>query len=81
MRGEVHILLYCPIDTLQWGQTHSAVCKKDKTTNFHDLQLKKNLGYGLDIGRRGANQKGVWRKWSLEKESNNALKYLSTTMF
>ena len=26
MRGEVHILLYCPIDTLQWGQTHSAMC-------------------------------------------------------
>ena len=25
MRGEVHILLYCPIDTLQWGQTHSAL--------------------------------------------------------
>ena len=25
MRGEVHILLYCPIDTLQWGQTHSAM--------------------------------------------------------
>ena len=23
MRGEVHILVYCPIDTLQWGQTHS----------------------------------------------------------
>ena len=25
MRGEVHILVYCPIDTLQWGSTHSAV--------------------------------------------------------
>ena len=25
MRGEVHILLYCPIDTLQWGSTHSAM--------------------------------------------------------
>ena len=25
MRGEVHILVYCPIDTLQWGQTHSAM--------------------------------------------------------
>ena len=24
MRGEVHILVYCPIDTLQWGSTHSA---------------------------------------------------------
>ena len=23
MRGEVHILVYCPIDTLQWGSTHS----------------------------------------------------------
>ena len=25
MRGAVHILVYCPIDTLQWGWTHSAV--------------------------------------------------------
>ena len=25
MRGEVHILVYCPIDTLQWGSTHSAM--------------------------------------------------------
>ena len=23
MRGEVHILVHCPIDTLQWGSTHS----------------------------------------------------------
>ena len=31
MRGEVHILVHCPIDTLQWGSTHSAVvdCAKD----------------------------------------------------
>ena len=25
MRGAVHILVYCPIDTLQWGLTHSAL--------------------------------------------------------
>ena len=25
MRGKVHILVYCPIDTLQWGSTHSAL--------------------------------------------------------
>ena len=25
MRGEVHILVYCPIDTLHWGTTHSAM--------------------------------------------------------
>ena len=25
MRGEVHILVYCPIDTFQWGSTHSAM--------------------------------------------------------
>ena len=25
MRGEVHILVYCPIDTLQWGSTHSGL--------------------------------------------------------
>ena len=25
MRGQVHILVYCPIDTLQWGSTHSAM--------------------------------------------------------
>ena len=27
MRGEVHILVYCPIDTLQWGLTHSALAE------------------------------------------------------
>ena len=25
MRGKVYILVYCPIDTLQWGTTHSAM--------------------------------------------------------
>ena len=25
MRGEVHILVHCPNDTLQWGSTHSAM--------------------------------------------------------
>ena len=25
MRGKVYILVYCPIDTLQWGSTHSAL--------------------------------------------------------
>ena len=25
MRGKVHILVHCPIDTLQWGSTHSAM--------------------------------------------------------
>ena len=25
MNSEVHILVYCPIDTLQWGWTHSAM--------------------------------------------------------
>ena len=25
MRGEVHILVYCPIDTLPWELTHSAM--------------------------------------------------------
>ena len=28
MRGEVHILVHCPIDTLQWGSTHSAMRQK-----------------------------------------------------
>ena len=28
MRGEVHILVYCPIDTFQWGSTHSALCSQ-----------------------------------------------------
>ena len=33
MRGEVHILVYCPIDTLQWGLTHSAL---DHLTYSHN---------------------------------------------
>ena len=33
MRGEVHILVYCPIDTLQWGSTHSAVIESSLTAS------------------------------------------------
>ena len=28
MRGEVHILVHCPIDILQWGSTHSAMIRQ-----------------------------------------------------
>ena len=33
MRGEVHILVHCPIDTLQWGSTHSALIGKKEIVN------------------------------------------------
>ena len=32
MRGKVYILVYCPIDTLQWGSTHSALGHASKVT-------------------------------------------------
>ena len=35
MRGEVHILVYCPIDTLQWGSTHSAM------NRFNEMKKQK----------------------------------------
>ena len=42
MRGEVHILVYCPIDTLQWGLTHSAVgedvCSSEVSSQRMDLK-------------------------------------------
>ena len=39
MRGEVHILVYCPIDTLQWGSTHSAMMEKSEN-NYANGQQK-----------------------------------------
>ena len=33
MRGEVHILVYCPIDTFQWGSTHSALLSSTVNQN------------------------------------------------
>ena len=34
MRGKVHILVYCPIDTFQWGPTHSAMGKQQAKMIF-----------------------------------------------
>ena len=43
MRGEVHIMVYCPIDTLQWGQTHSAlehfICNYCSKDFYYNCQL------------------------------------------
>ena len=39
MRGEVHILVYCPIDTLQWGSTHSALVKGDLESLILNLPI------------------------------------------
>ena len=36
MRGEVHILVYCPIDTLQWGSAHSALALNHPERNGTD---------------------------------------------
>ena len=35
MNSEVHILVYCPIDTLQWGQTHSAMGRIEFKFTFY----------------------------------------------
>ena len=43
MRGEVHILVYCPIDTLQWGSTHSAMWQKRKTNKIDFNLSHKNV--------------------------------------
>ena len=49
MRGEVHILVYCPIDTLQWGSTHSAMIGLGSNKNvlnikcFFLVALMKNI--------------------------------------
>ena len=40
MRVEVHILVYCPIDTFQWGLTHSAVILVERPpTPFSDALM------------------------------------------
>ena len=39
MRGEVHILVYCPIDTLQWGSTHSALVQsRGRVSHYFEMQ-------------------------------------------
>ena len=45
MRGEVHILVNCPIDTLQWGSTHSAMIDfiKWSTNNWRLVFLPTRL--------------------------------------
>ena len=45
MRGEVHILVYCPIDTLQWGQTHSAMVMMMMV-----MPMAMAIGYGVVDG-------------------------------
>ena len=37
MRDEVHILVYSPIDTFQWGSTHSAL------VNYNGSPIYENL--------------------------------------
>ena len=39
MRGEVHILVYCPIDTLQWGSTHSALAVFDLEQHLDNIHI------------------------------------------
>ena len=50
MRGKVYILVYCPIDTLQWGSTHSALplhglypVKSEKNTKWENTWDPKLL--------------------------------------
>ena len=48
MRGEVHFLVYCPIDTLQWGSTHSVMVRhKGVTQDCHLCNHKNNTKEGL----------------------------------
>ena len=44
MRGEVHILVYCPIDTLQWGSTHSAMFNGIETAGL-EVKVKKIIDF------------------------------------
>ena len=44
MRGEVHILVHCPIDTLQWGSTHSAMFNGIETAGL-EVKVKKIIDF------------------------------------
>ena len=48
MRGEVHILVHCPIDTLQWGSTHSALVEK-KLTDIYQYSENSRCSYTVDL--------------------------------
>ena len=49
MRGEVHILVHCPIDTLQWGSTHSALSEQQ---NLDKYELIKAIDHLLNNDRQ-----------------------------
>ena len=49
MRDEVHILVYCPIDTLQWGQTHSALARNQVYTGLNTRICTKMKVLGTDF--------------------------------
>ena len=53
MRGEVHILVYCPIDTFQWGSTHSALVIGGQFPLFRrsGRYLHSNTSYKLEVVR------------------------------
>ena len=55
MRGEVHILVYCPIDTLQWGSTHSAL---GLTRAFNCLCAF------VQVGAEGCTVETKWLHWT-----------------
>ena len=45
------------------------VCKRDRTTNFMTYLQFEKIGYGLEMGRRGANQNEVWRNGASSKKA------------
>ena len=47
MRGEVHILVHCPIDTLQWGSTHSALVSLSGPGGKKNRQKERRLMKGF----------------------------------
>ena len=55
MRDEVHILVYCPIDTLQWGSTHSAVYADTIIYNGQHTRPEEVFHVATDIADTGAH--------------------------
>ena len=49
MRGEVHILVYCPIDTLQWGSTHSGMVVTIHASNMKYQNATRHPLHSLSL--------------------------------
>ena len=77
MRGEVHILVYSPIDTFQWGSTHSALCIEQDVCFDTRLDCRAESVYSRQSGlaslflpKKGPIPPSEVNFWALQAQYN-----------